>query len=108
MRIDGPFLTNISETVEEKTDSTTTAPRTAVDSTATTESVIQHSLPKTDSVEVKTNSFFNFPDSPKLDSSQINIADASAVPAALIPGVPFREKAELPKTLPNGTSVDSG
>jgi hypothetical protein len=30
------------------------------------------------------------------------------VPAALIPGIPFREKAELPKTLPNGTSVDSG
>ena len=66
---------------------------------------------KTDSVEMKEGSntiLDKIASAPKLDPSQVNLDKGNEVPAALIPGIPFREKAELPKTLPNGTSVDSG
>ena len=63
--------------------------------------------PKTDSVELKTASFFNFDQVAKLDPSKMNVGKGNEVPSAIIPGVPFREKVELPKTLPNGTSVDT-
>ena len=107
MRIDKPTIMNNSqEEVTEKTDSTATAPGTAVNSQTEPAQLQKSPLPKTDSVEIKTNSFYNF-DAPKLDSSKTNVA-SNDVPATMLPGVPFREKVELPKTLPNGTSVDSG
>ncbi len=63
-------------------------------------------LPKTDSVEMKPTSLYNFDNAPKLDPSQS--LNAKEVPATLIPGVPFREKAELAKTLPGGAAIDGG
>jgi hypothetical protein len=87
----------------EKTDGP--SPGTAVPDPAPAElPEVRH--PKADSVELKTNSFYNFDQAAKLDPAKTNISGNNEVPAAMIPGVPFREKVELPKTLPNGTSVD--
>jgi hypothetical protein len=108
MKIDRLPLSTIPDTVTEKTDSTPTSPGTVVGETSQeTAQTIRNPSPKTDSVELKTNSFFNFDNAAKLDSSKTNLA-GTQVPATMLPGVPFREKVELPKNLPNGTSVDSG
>ena len=106
MRID-PKLMNIPETVTEKTDSTPTPGTVVEEKPQEPAQLIRNPSPKTDSVELKTNSFFNFENVAKLDSSKTNLA-GDQVPATMIPGVPFREKVELPKNLPNGTSVNSG
>ncbi len=111
MRIDRSTLSNIPDslTLKENTG-TTPAPGSVVEEKAKEVVQIQRPLPKTDSVEMKTNSnsLYNFENAPKLDPGQTNLANAGAVPATLLPGIPFREKVELPKTLPNGTSVDGG
>ena len=93
MKIDRPIVKNVSESTTAETTNEAVQPE-------------KSPSPKTDSVEIKTNSFYNFENQPKLDPSQS--LNTNAVPSTMIPGVPFREKVELPKTLPNGTSVDGG
>ena len=91
--------TNIPDSVTEKTDSTPKAPGKVVEETAKEPVQLQRSpLPKTDTVEIKEGSSYldKIATAPKLDPSQTNLAKANEVPAALIPGVPFREKVELP------------
>lgn len=97
MKIDGLTKWNPAEPVEEKPSKPA--------------ELQQKPLPKTDSVEIKEGSSVildNIASAPKVDPSQVNLGKGNEMSAALIPGVPFREKVELPKTLPNGTSVDSG
>ena len=106
MKINDRFLDGsmIQGELTEKTDGP--SPGTAVPDPAPAElPEVRH--PKADSVELKTNSFYNFDQAAKLDPTKTNIGSTNEVPAAMIPGVPFREKVELPKTLPNGTSVDN-
>ncbi|MCI0413058.1 hypothetical protein L0222_09685 [bacterium] len=109
MKINRPTIWTLPEPVQEKPPSTP-APGKAVEEKTTAPVELQRNpSPKTDSVEMKPNSnviLDNLASTPKLDPTQS--INPNQVPAALIPGVPFREKAELPKTLPNGTSVDSG
>ena len=95
MKVERPKIMNTNEsTTEEAAKEPVQAPRINV--------------PKTDTVETKENSFYNFDSSaPKLDPSQTNIAKPD-VAAGSIPGLPFREKVELAKTLPDGKAVDSG
>ena len=108
MKIDRPTIWTPPEPVQEKTS--TRAPGKAVEEKSAEPVELQRNpSPKTDSVEINQNSnviLDNIASRPKLDPSQS--PNAKEVPAALIPGIPFREKVELPKTLPNGTSVDSG
>jgi hypothetical protein len=109
MKINRPTIWTPPEPLQEKTAGTP-APGKAVEEKNTGPVELQKSsLPKTDSVEIKENSNYildNIASKPKLDPSQS--PNAKEVSPALIPGVPFREKVELPKTLPNGTPVESG
>jgi len=107
MKIVRPPLSNIPDSITEKTDTTGKTPGSVVEETAKDPVQIQRPLPKADSVEIKANSFYKFDNAPKLDPSQTNIANAN-VPPTVIPGVPFREKVELPKNLPSGQLVNSG
>ncbi len=110
MKIDRPTIYTPPEPVQEH--ESTKSPGKVVDEKPA-ESVELQRKPslKTDSVEIKEGSSVildNVATKPKIDSSQVNLNKGNEVSAALIPGVPFREKVELPKTLPTGTSVDSG
>ena len=105
MKIDRPTIWTPPEPLEEKTG--TPSPGKAVEEKTSEPVELQKNpSPKTDSVETKPASFYNFDNAPKLDPSQS--IHANEVPAVLIPGVPFREKVELAKTLPDGTAVDGG
>jgi len=104
MKINDRFLDGgLQGELTEKTDGP--SPGKAVPDPAPAE-LPQVRQPKTDSVELKTNSFYNFDQAAKIDPSKTNVGK-NDVPGAMIPGVPFREKVELPKTLPNGASVNS-
>lgn len=94
MKIDRPKVMNTTEPTTSETANEAVQPE-------------KSPAPKTDSVEMKVNSFYNF-DQPKLDPSQSNIDGGKEVPSTLIPGVPFREKVEIAKTLPDGQPVDGG
>jgi hypothetical protein len=111
MKIERPTIWTPPEPVQEVDGSTSTPGVKVVDEPAKQPAeLLRNPSPKTDSVEIKESAnpiLDNIASGPKVDPSKTSI-NPNEVPAALIPGVPFREKAELPKTLPNGTSVDSG
>ncbi|MCI0606388.1 hypothetical protein L0156_25675 [bacterium] len=121
MKIDSLRNGIIQDEPTEKTESTP-KPGKVVDETPKEPVQLQRPLPKADSVEIKENSTYLdiITAAPKLDPSQINLAATQPTAlknpplikedpkGGLIPGVPFREKVELPKTLPDGESVDTG
>src|SRR5688572_5188864 len=92
MKVDRPKIMNTTDSTTQ--DATASEPVQPEKSPA----------PKTDTVEMKTNSFYNF-DQAKLDPAKTNVSPGET-PKTFIP--PFREKVEIAKTLPNGQPVDGG
>ena len=111
MKVDRPTIWNMNEPLEIVEQSTTPGIKVVEDKSSQPAELQQKPVPKTDSVETKESTSVildNIASAPKIDPSEVNLGKGNEVPAALIPGIPFREKAELPKTLPNGNAVDSG